>query len=211
MSKGNLKFIFDQGRGRIFWGEDELTTGLSVYTSVRSLGSWFDSYQADWEITQRDKNKIIVLGSWPYIPISQTWQVELIDKDSILWRVDVDIYEEVDLEIEQANIMLSSEYKNWIVTNVITGKFLNEYTRDYDILPFRFWYGLPEKREIGVLDDILPSVLFKCNLQEQSFRAIVENTDYLYKARLIQYQKCNTIKLLPKKYRYFEGVIKIAV
>ncbi len=121
----------------------------------------------------------------------------------------MDVYEELDLEIEQANIMLSSEYKNWIVAGVSKGEFINEYTRDYDILPFRFWYGKPVRREIGALDTRLPSILFNCNQKEGSFRAIVENTDYLYKARLLQYQKCNSVKLLPKKYNSFEGVIKI--
>jgi len=209
LSKGNLKLIFDRGRGKVFWGEKELTLGLGIYTSIRSSGIWYDSYQATWQINEKNDNKIIILGDWPYIPISQIWQIELIDKNSIFWKIDTEIYEELNLEIEQTNLMLSSEYKFWVIPDINKGEFLNEYTQDYDILPFRFWYG--KSKRIGVIDDKLPSVLFNCNSVDDFFRAIVENTDYLYKARLLQYQKSNVAKLSPKKYTHFEGVIKIGI
>jgi hypothetical protein len=76
LNKSNLRFIFDQGRGRIFFEKKELTIGLGVYTSVRSSGIWYDSYQTIWQTDQKDDNKIIVSGDWPYIPISQIWQIE---------------------------------------------------------------------------------------------------------------------------------------
>ncbi|NQT28235.1 MAG: hypothetical protein HQ570_01400, partial [Candidatus Omnitrophica bacterium] len=50
LSSNYLKFVFDQGKGSIFLKEKELTSGLGVYTSVRSLGIWLDSYQAFWEV-----------------------------------------------------------------------------------------------------------------------------------------------------------------
>jgi len=211
LNKGGLRFVFDQGKGRIFFEEKELTSGLGAYTSVRSSGVWHDSYQAAWKVNQKDDNKIVVFGDWPYLPISQISQIELIDENSILWTIDMEIHEEVDLEIEQVNLMLSSGYKTWVVPDVNKGKFLDEYSQDYDISPFRFWYGKSDQIEVKTLDADLPSVSFKCNQKEGRFRAIVENTDYLYKARLLQYQKSNTAKLLPKKYIYFEGVIKIGL
>ena len=211
LNTGNLRFVFDQGRGRLFFGTKELTSGLGIYTSVRSLGIWYDSYQAIWQILKKTDKKIVVCGDWSYIPISQTWQLELIDKNLISWKVEIEIYGEPNLEIEQANIMLSSEYKVWIIPDVNKGDFLNEYTQDYDISPFRFWYGKSDQIEIAAPDVNLPSVLFKCICKDKFFRAIVENTDYLYKARLLQYQKSNIVKLLPKKYIYFEGVIKIGL
>lgn len=209
LNKGNLKFIFDSGRSRIFWGQKELTLGLGVYTSVRSSGIWYDSHQAKWQINLKDDNKIIVTGDWPYIPISQIWQIKLIDKNLIFWMVEMEVYGEVNIEIEQINLMLSSEYKTWLISNINKGEFLDEFVHDYDILPFRFWYGKPDNRQISVESENLPSILFKCNLEDKFFRAIIENTDYLYKARLLQYQKSNVVKLLPKKYTYFAGEIKI--
>jgi ABC-type polysaccharide/polyol phosphate transport system ATPase subunit len=209
LRQGNLRFIFDQGRGRIFFKEKELTIGLGIYTSVRSSGIWYDSCQAIWQTDQKDDNKIVLLGDLPYIPISQIWQIELIDENSILWKVDVEIYEELNLEIEQANLMLSSEYKTWLISGIAKGELIDEFTQDYDILPFRFWYGISGKQGIMATSDILPNINFICNLKGESIRGLIENTDYFYKARLLQYQKSNTIKLLPKKYTYFTGKIKI--
>ena len=210
LSKGRLRFVFDRGRGRIFFEGKELTTGLGVYTSVRSCGVWNDSYQAVWKIKQKDDNRIVVSGDWSSLPISQTSQIELIEENSILWKVDTEIHEEVSLEIEQANLMFLSEYKTWGIPGICKGEFIDEYTQDYDILPFRFWYGKSDQIEIKASDANPPSILFKCNQKDGHFRAIVENTDYLYKARLIQYQKSNHIaKLSPQKYTLFEGAIKI--
>jgi len=209
LKKDALKFIFEEGKGRIFLEQKELTVGLGLYTSVRSSGIWYDSHQAVWQINQKEQNKIIAWGDWPYLPISQIWQIELSDKNVILFSVDMEIYEEVNLEIEQTSLMFNSEYKTWIIPGVNEGNFLDEYTQDYDIIPFRFWYGKPTKQEIIAINNGLPPISFICNLKDEFLRAVVGNTDYLYKARLLQYQKCNTVKLLQKKYTYFSGVIKI--
>jgi hypothetical protein len=209
-SKGHLKFIFDEGRGKIFWRTKELTAGLGLYTSARALGIWHDSYQAIWDIEQKDRNKIVAKGDWPYIPISQLWQIELAGDNEILFTVDMDVYEEVTLEIEQASLMLSSEYKNWAVPGAGKGEFLDEYPQDYDILPFRFWYGKPPQNQIGAVKELsLPALIFKNKLDDIAIRGIAENADYIYRARLLQYQKCSMVKFLPGKYRYFCGAIEL--
>lgn len=207
LSRGSLKFIFDRGRGKILWREKELTAGLCMYTSVRHLGIWYDSYQASWQLSRKDGSKMVISGYWPHIPISQTWQIEVVDKNLIFWKADLEIYEEVVLEIEQANLMLSSEYRFWVIPEVNQGRFLDEYTQDYDILPFRFWYG--KAKEIAGEAETLPRIIFKSCTKNSNSKAIVENTDSLYSARLLQYQKANIYKLLPGRYSYFEGVIEI--
>ena len=207
LNNDDLRFIFDRGRGRIFWRQKELTAGLCFYTSVRSSGIWYDSYQAVWQVNKIRKNKIVAVGDWPHISISQTWQLELIEENLIYWKAEMELYEQLNLEIEQANVMLSSKYKSWAVSNFIHGEFLDEYTQYYDILPFRFWYG--KAREIAATAKNLPKIAFKSNTKDRSLRAIVENSDALYRSRLLQYQRTNDRNLLPGKYLYFEGTIEI--
>ncbi len=207
LSQGNLRFAFDQGKGNIFWEGKELTTGLSVYTSVRSSGIWYDSYQARWRLNQQGPDRIAVSGDWPNISISQNWQIELISKNSIVWQVNMEIYEEVSIEIQQINLMLSPAYKTWAVPGSTQGRFPDEYTEDYDILPYRFWYGKAKK--ITAEAETLPRISFENDMKKENLRAIVENTDSLYQARLLQYQKVNIRKVLPGKYSYFKGIIKI--
>lgn len=207
LKKDSLRFVFDRGRGRIFWKDRELTAGLGVYSLVRSSGLWYDSYQAVWQADKKDASRITASGNWPHIPISQIWQFELINGNLISWRVDIEIDDEIDLEIEQANIMLSSEYKNWIIPGINQGEFLDEYSRDYDLSPFRFWYG--KTKAIRAKAARLPKILFKRDTKDEHLRAVVENTDNTYQARRILYQKADNRKLLPGKYPYFKGLIEI--
>lgn len=207
LNKVNLRFIFDRGKGKLFFGNKELTSGLGVYASMRSQGIWYDSYQAVWRLDYQDDKKITVSGDWPYIPVSQIWQIELISESLISWKIDMEIHEEIILEIEQSSLMLSCEYENWIIPRFTQGEFLDEYTQDYDILPFRFWYG--NSVELAVKAKALPKIIFKQSGKNKFLRSLVENTDYLYRARILQYQKANNRKLLPGKYEYFEGLIGI--
>ena len=209
LSRGSLRFIFDRGKGHLLFNNKELTSGLGVYTSVRFQGIWHDSYQAGWQVIKHRNDKIVILGDWPYVPVSQVWQIELIDMSSIFWKVDMHVHKKVDLEMQQANIMLCPEYKSWLaVSGLHKGEFLEEYTQDYDILPFRYWSG-NASRGISASGENLPSVLFKRSLKEKHVKAIIENTDYLYKARLLQYHKANIKALLPGQCPYFEGIIKV--
>ena len=207
LNKQDLKLVFDRGRTGILWKEKELTRDLGMYTSVRCGSVWYDSYQAVWNISKADSDKIIAVGSWPNVPILQFWHLELRGDNSIYWKIDMESYKKVSLEIEQVNLMLSSVYDSWSIPNASQGKFIDEYTANYDILPFRFWYGKSSEITASALD--LPKVSFKNNLKDSDLRAIVENTDSLYRARLLQFQKSIAVGSEIKKYRYFEGVVKI--
>jgi hypothetical protein len=86
---------------------------------------------------------------------------------------------------------------------------MDDFTLDYDILPFRYWYGEAIGKELVVAEKGLPTVIFSNENPDQMPRALIENSDYLYHGRLLQYQKYNNKLLIPKKHLYFSGVIKI--
>jgi len=205
----DLKFIFSNGKGSIFRKEKELTFGLGVYTAVRSQGIWYDSCQAMWSLVKKDKQGMVILGKWPYIPISQLWKVEFIADNTIRWIISMEAHKELNIEIEQANIMLLNKYSRWFVQDEAKGKFIDHFTSDYDILPFRYWYGESGKKSLIASGKGLPDVVFRNLDPDLMPRALIENTDYLYSSRLLQYQK-NNIKTLTLGNRpYFSGVIKI--
>jgi len=211
LSRGKLKLVFDEGKGRIFWKDKELTSGLGMYTSIRSSGIWHDSTQAIWQVEKIENDKMLLIGEWSHIPISQLWQLKIISETLIYWKVEMEIYNPANLEIEQSNAMLSKEYKEWIVPNVRKGEFLDEFTNQYDISPFRFWYGKINENGLVVTKSELPNFSVRLKDRDDSYRTIIENTDSLYKARLLQYQRVNTDELPPKKYKYFEGLIQIEI
>jgi len=208
-NRGKLELVFEHGKGRIFWRQHELTAGLGIYSSLRLSGIWYDSSQAIWQLIEKNNYKLVVLGDWPYIPLTQTWELELIDEKSILWKIETEVYEELNLELMQANLMLVNKYKNWTVGGVSQGEFPDEFTKDYDILPYRCWYGLPKQEGIAATDNILPNIIFLEDTENKSLKAIVENTDSLHQARLLQYQRVNSLVLLSQKFCFFKGIVKI--
>ncbi|MDD5236068.1 MAG: ABC transporter ATP-binding protein [Candidatus Omnitrophica bacterium] len=202
-----LKLALERGIGRIYWQEKELTSGLGIFSSLRHNGIWHDSSRAEWKIIKKDKDRIIVFGEWINIPITQKWDIKLIDDSLVSWNVDVETLKEISLDISQVNIMLSSEFRHWMAPGSNQGDFADEYPEHYDILPFRFWYG--QAKEIVSFGENLPRVIFKNNTDSDFTRAIIENSDYLYKSRLIQYQKTNSKKSNSGDHYYFNGAIKI--
>ena len=208
IGKGNLNCIFNNGRGNVFWKNKKLTSGLGLYTSLRHSGVWNDSGQAIWKIKFVDDCKIIAVSDWVHIPVSQIWEIEIIDDNKITWKISEEIYEMTNIEIEQANIMLSNEYRNWNSLKLAKGKFLDDYTKQYDILPFRYWSG--KSGGISVSANGLPNVTFKNILNEEEHSLIIENSDDLYKARILQYQRAGGLNIAPGKYLYFQGEVVIS-
>jgi len=183
-----LKFVFERGKSGIFLNNKEITRGLGFFTSVRYNGIWYDSYQAVWRLEEAAKDKIIVSGDWPYVPLSQTWEIRLLDPQRVAVKIKARIYEEADIEMIQCNLMLADFYKTWSAGKAgVKGDFPDEYTADYDILPFRFWYG--KSRDLGAMGPDHPAVAFINMSHDDKFCGIVENTDSFQQARLLQYQR----------------------
>ncbi|MBU1912023.1 MAG: hypothetical protein KKB22_00615 [Candidatus Omnitrophica bacterium] len=206
LANEDLEFIFNRGKGRIFWKGKELTKGLGAYSSMRVKGIWYDSSQAIWKIESREENRFSVYAKWFFLPIYQKWRMEII-KNKILWKIDTKILEGVRPEIEQVNIMAVEGYNKWALSNGITGEFEDSYTKDYDILPFRYCYTSLDDPVINIKGKKLAPLYFRC-IEGNGFKTLIENSDHFYKARMIQYQKVNNEVFSPER-KFFKGEIKV--
>ncbi|MDD5513125.1 MAG: hypothetical protein PHD09_05105, partial [Candidatus Omnitrophica bacterium] len=207
IKKNKLNVFFDQGRGRIEFDGRELSSGLHVYTSLRSGGIWYDSYQAVWKLIDKSPTEMVFSGDWPYIPVSQIWRFKLEKNNLIFWEVEMEVYKEAALEIEQSNLMLSTQYTNWEVPGSGGGEFPAEFTSQYDILPFRSYYGTA--KELIAVSPGLPRVFFVNLGGDPGSRVVVENSDDFYSSRLLQFQRTHPNKLKSGKYPYFKGEIRV--
>ena len=207
IKKDKLNVFFDQGRGRIEFDGRELSSGLHVYTSLRSGGIWYDSYQAVWKLIDQSPTEMVFSGDWPYIPVSQIWRFKLEKNNLIFWEVEMEVYKEAALEIEQSNLMLSTQYTNWEAPGSGGGEFPAEFTSQYDILPFRSYYGTA--KELIAVSPGLPRVFFVNLGGDPGSRVVVENSDDFYSSRLLQFQRTNPNKLKSGKYPYFKGEIRV--
>lgn len=212
---GKLSLILDYGKGRIFWDKEELTCGLGLYSSVSSEGVWFDSSQASWRTHILEQRRLVAVGSWPWIPMTQEWEISLLNEKTIKWKITKQAWGKVTLDCEQANLMLSNKYREWFTGKYTNGNFPEKFKVDcWD----RLWCGDMTssagvrkcKLKKNILNrKFLPTVVFGCSTDSHVRHCVIENTDNLFQGRILQYElySQSTNDLLEK--RYFEGQIKI--
>ncbi|MDD4939430.1 MAG: ABC transporter ATP-binding protein [Candidatus Omnitrophica bacterium] len=222
-SSGKIEYdgvtlFFDNGKGKICWKGTELTKGLGLYSSVLFKDVWRDSSQAFWEIEKLGKDKLVATGYWPYIPLTQLWEISILDEAKIYFKVTKEIWEEAALKRMQVNLMLSDKYKEWSVPELACGKFPGKFKEHDGLLWDRLWSGKAGspimikkcKFKGGFLSrGSLPSVILDCAAADsQACYSIIENTDDLFQARVLQYE----VDLNQKtdfRNECFEGQIRI--
>jgi len=219
---GNISLIFNNGKGRFFWKEIELTKGLGLYTSIFFKGAYYDSSQAFWEVQELNQKRLLAVGRWPWIPLIQTWEICLANENTVIWDIKKEIWDDVILGREQVNIMLSDNYKKWYVHKRIYGKFPKTFSEHTGIFWDRLWCGdttYPIKVEKGktgnesLTRQVLPTVSLDCSKDCMVRYFVIENTDNLFEARVLQCelnlgQKCDTDQ---NGNKYFEGQIRLNI
>ncbi len=213
-----LSLIFDHGKGRLFWEGTEITKDLGLYSSILSKEVWYDSSQAYWKVRKSQKGKLTAIGFWPWIPISQTWEFSLSNEKTVLWRISNEIWDEAVLEKGQVSLMLSNKYKEWFVYKKASGKFPDRFIQHNGVFWDRLWCG-DTASPIGVkkcklkktfLDrQFLPALIYSCSADYQGRYSIIENTDNLFQARILQCELSPSQRYNAEGNKYFGAQIKI--
>lgn len=215
-----MSLVFDYGKGRIFWDGLEFTKGLGLYSSVFFKNNWYDSTQAFWVVQILDKTRLVAIGRWSWVSLIQTWEISILDEKTLLWKVAKETWEDIILEKEQINLMVSERYKKWFVHKQFHGKFPESFSEHNGLYWDKLWFedrALPigiKKCKIkkGILSkQFFPSVLFSCVEDCRVHYSVIENTDNLFQARILQYELNSSKKNAynGNKDKYFTGQIKI--
>jgi len=210
--------VFDHGKARIFWNGLELTKGLGLYSSVMTAGMWYDSSQAFWEIRKLEKGKLAVTGHWPWISMTQNWNFSIINERTLLWSIERETWEDVILDKEQVNLMLSDTYKEWLTNKRIHGRFPERFSAHNGFFWDRLWCGdatstvgvKRSKLKKGIFSrEVLPSLIFGFSPHCQARYCVIENTDDLFQSRVLQCELGAGEAIDSGKNVYFEGQIRI--
>ena len=191
---GSLKLKFLKGKGRIYFANKEVTTGLGLYSAVFSNNRWIDSSQARWRVLKKNKNGFIAEGFWAWIPLIQRWHLQIDKAGRILWDIKTKIYDKVKIDLEQANLMLRRSYNKWD----IDGKAMGIFPKDFEDLDLdnyweRLYYGAA-KNSFVVVENKDNRILYKSLISDENLKLVVENSDTFYKGRVIQYRRINVKK-----------------
>ncbi|MDD4909319.1 MAG: ABC transporter ATP-binding protein [Candidatus Omnitrophica bacterium] len=192
---------FRHGRMRLFYEGVELTKGLGLYSAVLHEGNWHDSSQGLWKVEASDRERFVAVGRWPWLPVRQEWEVTLLDGRDIIWRITRDTRDGFDPDKEQVNLMLSDNYREWFVRERARGRFPEEFAEH---TRGGFWerlWSAAAQSPVGAKGPGLPSVLLDCSESPVPGRLCIENTDALFKARVLQCESAQQ--------KHFSGKIKI--
>ena len=214
IQRGPLKLFFDRGQGRIYWQDKELTKGFGLYTSLFSSGCWYDSQNVIWETKKISDNKIIARGEWIGLPISQLWQIELKKDNIIYWQIKMKVYENVNIDKEQTNIMLSEDYRDWAAADITKGKFPRNFNYQHwnNLYQRNIEQGSLSVKGINSKGRYFPSVMLDLSSMGKDYIAAIKNTNIIFRGRVLSCYKVNKnreVEFAPGEYEYFKGEIKI--
>lgn len=217
LQRGNLKLIFDNGRGRLYWDGGELTKKLGLYTSLRCNRKWHDSLSsAMWNVKEKDVDMIRLIGKWQNLPIIQQWEIMLRDEKCIEFIVKMRVERSIQVDRMQTNIMLSERYEEWVTDSIKNSfpPFKGGIDDDWDVLfssahnpgENNKYASVVEKREGSLY---LPMIRFAPSYNGPAWDINIVNSDVYYRGRVLQYLNKENKFLPPGEYLYHHGIITI--
>ena len=211
----SLRFIFDKGRGCVYWKGLELTKKLGLYTSIRSQGRWHDSYsKAIWKIGEKKGEIIKLFGQWLYLPLSQNWQIRLKEDNILEFSVKMKLDREIEVDRLQTNLMLSEKYSEWITDKEkgLFPSFKEDIDDNWDcIKSFGDSPRYIAAEKTSEDKDQLPSVIFLPQTLNPDWHLNIINSDIYHRGRVLQYLDSRNRTISPGEYPYFSGTISISL
>jgi len=189
IQKGPLDAIFNRGSISLYWQGKKITKGLGGFISMSSSARWHGSHQAEWEIKQRQEDKLVVRGRWLRLPVIQTWILSILEDNSLCWQVDTVIEREGLYEHEQMNLMLSDEYCRWFIED---RKEAFPQIQAGNTAWEELFSREPIQKAVGISPDAkggsyLPSVCFEPIDKDAKDTIKIFNSEYQNNARVLQY------------------------
>lgn len=114
ITNGRLMVLYRKQGVKIFWNNIELTENVGFNTSLCINKKWFDSSQAKWKIMKENNKRLIFKIKWRYLPVIQTWSIELGHANLIFWTVAEEVSEDLEIDGRKVTLLVHNKYKRWI-------------------------------------------------------------------------------------------------
>jgi len=209
LKKGPLEIRFEQGWLKIYWQDRELTANSGLSAAINTAGIWADSTYGDWQIESQKRDSIILKNVWKNLPLVCIWRLTITEDYAILWDIDMQTEEYLEIDERRAVVMTSSLYKTWI-NSYEEGRFP----------PIIGWQDMPlaalSSRIVGVRfsgqQPLKPLILeFKDSEFGRSF-PLIQNTSSEMQAHLIgaRFIDSEDKKSFAKgAYKFFSGKMSV--
>lgn len=199
---GKLRLTFDKGCAILYYDSINLTKPSHMNTSIYANKRWFFSNLAQWEVKKESKDKLVAKGRWQDFPIVQIWEIEMTSESSFLWKINIQVNEEIDLEEQHAWLMCSQDYKSWFC----------DYGKGF--FPDKFLELQLDMLQRCIPDGIIglqsqnrqfPMLSFKIAKELKNFAKIF-NSDFYAKSRILRVDRVEpeeAVRLSPGAYPCF--------
>lgn len=213
LEKRLMDIVFNNGRLFLNWQGKLLTPNWGGYAAFLIGGKWYNSAQADWQVSKEGDNRLLAIGKFYQLGLTQIWRLEIADDYEVKWEIGISSQESITIEEGDVNIMLVKEYIFWFTP------------REVEVFPDitdkdKGWQALHYKdttvKSIGVeaASSEIPCLAFEQNVFYSGGQAQIANSDYLTNCRLLQYKIFNLHdKALANSgnFNYFSGKIIIGI
>jgi hypothetical protein len=203
LSNGKLRLAFDNGRIILSYDGINLTKAGHIFTSIYANAKWHWSNLGHWEVKKEKDNKLSAKGRWRNLPIIQIWEIELINESSFLWKINMQVKDEVDIEQQYVYFLCAQDYKYWF-SEYGRGNFPKEFLEiEMDMVQRCIpdgTIGLQNK------DNQLPLLSLQFSKELNNFAKVI-NSDFYNKARILRIQKVESekdIKFLAGEFPIFK-------
>jgi ABC-type polysaccharide/polyol phosphate transport system ATPase subunit len=208
IQSGNTRLFFDEGRLRLFYNEFELTKSQCFLSQFYYKERWFSSSEAIWNFKKDGPRTLIIHVLWPDFKIRQTWQVSLLSDIDILWKINLEVEEDIDILSFRNALFLSDHYHEWFSTYE-EGSFPQEFLWQDIIL------DNSKRKIVGVKNaHFYPGIVLDVSEDINNSLPSIQNTDVLLQSRglygfTIISDKGVSATFTKGCYEYFSGRIKI--
>jgi len=114
LRRDKVELFCEHGHIRLFWAGREMTVNPGFNISMNTGGIWSDSSFGDWEIIEQGEDYAVLKNTWKQLPVTCLWKFR-IDRDGhILWTIDMEVEEFLEIDERKAIILISPYYKTWI-------------------------------------------------------------------------------------------------
>ncbi len=154
LHSSQLKFIWEEGRGRIFYRGKEITRGVGLNFSFRIKGRWWDTSNAEGRVRKKIKSLGITFR-WENLPLRLYLKLSL-SRNRLQVGFFLSALRKMRLEEAKLTLHLKPEYIYWF-TEAEQGKF-PIFSSWEDIPLYHPWAGWIGVRECGEGVDLLPAL-----------------------------------------------------
>ena len=170
LTRGELRFVWDEGVGRIFYRGREVTGAWGIYFSIRRKEEWEESFKYIWELRERGEDRILLEGRRFHPPhFRSLWEFSL-QEEGLIFQVERE--EEGEEEIH-FSLMLGKEFSR------ILSPFLREFphfTPDWETVG-------RGKGEMRVLSSQRIYLIYRSSHPQ----VIIKNTSRVWESRVLEF------------------------